>query len=201
VLLMGPSVEPLSLVPLACACLDSFVLDYAARQKVGGTHLKFHVFKQLPVVAPTTYDQPCPWSSGHKLHDWLLSRVLELTYTAWDLEAFAQDCGYNGPPFRWSTERRFLLRCELDAAYFHLYGIEKHDVAYIMDTFPVVKRKDIEKCGEYRTQRVILAVYEALAEASRTGTVYQTNLNPPPGPPAEGLPQWLPDQERPADWP
>src|SRR5262249_37304834 len=40
VLLMVPSVEPLSLVPLACACLDSFVLDYAARQKVGGTHLK-----------------------------------------------------------------------------------------------------------------------------------------------------------------
>ena len=27
--------------------------------------------------------------------------ILELTYTAWDLQPFAQDCGYDGPPFRW----------------------------------------------------------------------------------------------------
>jgi len=48
-------------------------------------------------------------------------RLLQRTYTAWDLEAFALDCGYSGPPFRWDQERRFLLRCELDAAHFHLY--------------------------------------------------------------------------------
>jgi len=53
---------------------------------------------------------------------WILLRVLELTYTAWDLEAFAQDCGWNGPPFRWDEKRRFLIRCELDAGFFHLYG-------------------------------------------------------------------------------
>jgi hypothetical protein len=34
------------------------------------------------------------------------------------------------------------MRCELDAVYFHLYGISKEDVDYIMDTFPIVKRKD-----------------------------------------------------------
>lgn len=26
------------------------------------------------------------------LRDWLLPRVLDLTYTAWDLEPFARDC-------------------------------------------------------------------------------------------------------------
>lgn len=35
------------------------------------------------------------------LRDWLLPRVLELAYTAWDLEPFAKDCGYDGPPSRW----------------------------------------------------------------------------------------------------
>jgi hypothetical protein len=25
------------------------------------------------------------------------------------------------PPFRWDEDRRFLLRAELDAAFFHLY--------------------------------------------------------------------------------
>ena len=38
-------------------------------------------------------------------------------------------------------------------------------VAYIMDTFPIVKRKDEEKWGEYRTKRVILEIYDAMAEA------------------------------------
>ena len=36
------------------------------------------------------------------------------------------------------------MRCELDALYFHLYGIARDDVDYIMETFPIVKRKDIE---------------------------------------------------------
>lgn len=73
------------------------------------------------------------------------------TYTAWVLEAFAKDCGYDGPPFRWDEERRFLLRCELDAAYFHLYGAKHEDVDYIMDTFRENREKEVKQCGEYRT--------------------------------------------------
>jgi hypothetical protein len=113
----------------------------------------------------------------------MMLRVLELMYTAHELEPFAKDCGYDGPPFRWDKERRFLLRCELDAAFFHLYGIGKDDVAYIMDTFPIVRRKDEELYGAYRTRDTILEIYDALAEAVRTGQPYQTRLNPPPADP------------------
>jgi hypothetical protein len=56
-------------------------------------------------------------------------------------------------------------------------------VAYIMDTFPIVRRKDEEKHGEYRTKRVILEIYDEMAEAMRSGTPYQTRLNPPPAAP------------------
>lgn len=91
----------------------------------------------------------------------LLPRVLELVYTAWDMQPLAQDCGYTGLPFRWYAERRFLLRCELDAAFFHLYGISRDDAAYILDTFPIVRRKNEKKHGEYRTKRVILEIYDA----------------------------------------
>ncbi len=41
----------------------------------------------------------------------------------------------------------------------------------------------------------------------KTGKPYQTRFDPPPGPPADAegnflpLPQWLPGQPRPADWP
>lgn len=113
--------------------------------------------------------------------------------------------------FRWDEERRFLLRCELDAAFFHLYlpaeangdwrraeGETVEDLArlkasfpaprdgaaYIMDTFPIVRRKDAEKYdGENHTKRVILEIYDAMQESIRTGQPYQTRLDPPPADP------------------
>jgi hypothetical protein len=116
----------------------------------------------------------CSWD------EWTVARVLELTYTAYDLQNFAEDCGYTGEPFRWDEERRFLLRCELDAAYFHLYGIGREDVDYILDTFPIVRRKDEQAHGEYLTRRIILEIYDEMRWAMESGAVYQTRLDPPP---------------------
>jgi hypothetical protein len=71
----------------------------------------------------------------------------------------------------WDEERRFQLRCELDAAFFHLYGVERDDVDYIMETFPIVKRKDEQRYGEYRTKRVILELYDQYAAAMNNALV------------------------------
>jgi hypothetical protein len=121
-LLMLPRV---SQVAGLVACLTSFVLDYATRQKTGGTHLKYFTVYQLPVSHP----------SQIKPHQaFITSRVLELTYTTYDMEPFARDLGDRSAPFRWDEERRGLLRGELDALFFHLYGIERDDVDYIMET-------------------------------------------------------------------
>jgi hypothetical protein len=50
-----------------------------------------------------------------------------------------------------------------------------------MGTFPIVKRKDEAKYnGDYRTKRVILEIYDTLAESMQAGQVYQTCLDPPP---------------------
>jgi hypothetical protein len=179
------------------SAFNSFVFDFVCRTKFSGNHLSTFVVKQLPLPTRASLKQsliPLLLSQ-----DWLKTRVLELTYTAWDLEAFAQDCGWSGPPFRWDEERRFLLRCELDAAFFHLYlGPEtewrqqpealtkafptpRAAVSYILDTFPIVKRKDEAKFnGDYRTKRVILEIYDALTESMQTGKPYQTRLNPAP---------------------
>jgi hypothetical protein len=204
-------------------CVNSFAYDYAARQKIAGMNFSHWIWRQLPIISDQQIDAKILWLSGsHSLRDWLLPRVLELTYTAWDLEAFAADCGWPGPPFRWDEDRRFLLRCELDAAFFHLYlGSEdewgkesggengttssiqhsksniqnssaltrafptpRHAVSYIMDTFPIVKRKDEAKHGTYRTKETILQIYDALAESIASGLPYQTLLDPPPADPA-----------------
>ena len=107
---------------LTC-CTSSLVFDYAARQKIGGTHLTYGYLKQLPVLPLEVFLQACHWCHDAPpimLGSWLVPRSLELTFTAWDLEPLARDCGYPGPPFRWDEDRRFVLRCELDPAYFHL---------------------------------------------------------------------------------
>jgi hypothetical protein len=161
------------------ANLCSFALDYAARQKVGGLSLTYFLLKQLPVLAPAEYSERCPWDRTCSLRDWFLPRVLELTYTDWDLKPFAEDCGDDGPPHIWDADRRLQLRCEVDAAFFHLYEISVRDVAYIMDTFPVVARTEEREHGEYRTKRTILNIHEALAAAARSGPAYVSPLGPP----------------------
>ncbi|SDP75585.1 Methyltransferase domain-containing protein [Actinopolyspora xinjiangensis] len=168
---------------IAClqANLTAFALDYPARLKVGGTHLNYFVYQQLPVLPPSDYHEYSPWNQKTDVCSWVSRNVLELTYTAWDMAPFAADLGDEGPPFRWDEQRRELLRAELDAAYFHLYGVERDDVDYIMETFPIVRRKDEQAHGEFRTKRLILEIYDAMAEAIRTGEPYETVLDPPPG--------------------
>ncbi|NDD65550.1 MAG: hypothetical protein EBZ36_16480 [Acidobacteria bacterium] len=179
-LLMFPALHFRSLAANLISNLDSFILDYAARQKIGGTHLKYHVFKQLPILPPFKYLEVCQWQKTQSLHQWIISRAVELIYTSNDLSQFADDLTYKASPFTWDPDRRFLLRAELDAAFFHLYGIGRDDVDYILDTFPIVRRKDEAAHGEYRTKRAILEIYDALATAMATGEAYRTRLDPPP---------------------
>jgi hypothetical protein len=171
------------LAPFLVTCLSSFVCDYTARQKLGSVSLTPFTFKQLPSFPPGAYEQPCPWDSSD-LRVWLNLRLVELTYTAWDMEPLARDLAYYGPPFCWDEQRRFLLRSEFDAAFFHLYGVAREDVDYIMETFPIVKRKDEQQYGEFRTKRIILEIYDEMAQAIATGQPFQTRLNPPPADPA-----------------
>jgi len=169
----------------ACLCgiLNSFCFDFAARQKVAGLHLRGHYLAQLPLIPLETLNSDCYWQPDLQIKDWLGLRILELSYTAWDLEDFAKDCGFKCPPFRWDETRRFQLRCELDAAFFNLYGVSRDDVDYIMETFPIVKRKDEAQFGRYRTKETILALYDAFADAQRTCNHFVSTLDPPPADP------------------
>ena len=151
--------------------------DYILRQKIGGTHLTYSYVKQAVIPRPEAFAAPCPWSKGQTVAEWLLPRVLELTYTSWDLEPFARDCGYTGPPYGWNEERRFQLRCELDAAFFRLYlgsdeewardtplalrerlPAPRHAIEHIMDSFPIVKLREIDCNGLYTTLNRLLAL-------------------------------------------
>ena len=192
------------------ALLSSFACDFAARVKLGGAHLNFFIAEQLPIPPPEALNRAVPWRSGVSFREWLLPRALELTYTARDLEPFASNCGWNAPPFNWNSDRRFHLRCQLDAALFHLYfpahvdgrwrpagGIHgcwceetpdqlvelerrfatpRDAVAHIMDTFPIVSRKDEMAGRAFRTKQTILSIYDAMQASAAESKPRRTSL-------------------------
>ena len=153
---------------LLLANLNSIVLDFVARTSIGNTDLSFFILKQLPILPPAAYLERA--ATGQPWADLIVPRVVELTYTAYDLQGFALDLGYDGPPFEWDEERHHRLRCELDAVYAHLYGLERDELEWILDapepsqSFPGLKRNELRDFGEYRTQRYVLKAYDQLAE-------------------------------------
>ncbi len=162
--------------PQECAALIgnlcSLTLDYVSRQKIGGTHLKYNIFKQLAVLPPSAYT-PADLA-------FIVPRVLELTYTSWSLQPFARDLGHEGPPFAWDEDRRARLRAELDAWYARAYGLTRDELRYVLDpvdvmgpdypseTFRVLKDKELRRHGEYRTRRLVLAAWDALPADDRS---------------------------------
>ena len=214
ILSLGPDPQSLCLL---CSVYNSYPFDYLLRNTLSQPSIPQSSAKQIPVVPPRRFSDHAAWAEAVIAANWLVPRVLELTYTAWDLEPFARDCGWDGPPFRWDEGRRFLLRCELDTAFFHLYlpsdengewrqaatadgcpydetpeqlaelkghfPTPRDAVAHIMDTFPIVRRKDEQEHGSYRTKDTILAIYDAMQDSIRTGRPYQTRLDPPPADP------------------
>jgi hypothetical protein len=175
---------------LLAASLSSFVVDYTVRQKLGGTNLSYFFVKQFPVLPPQAYSEPVEWLEGRAPAIWIRERMLELSYTAWDMEAFARDQEDAGPPFRWSEERRTLIRAELDAAFFHLYGLDRDEAEHVMDSFEVLCHNEERRFGDFRTKQLILERYDAMAEAARTGLAYRTILDPPPGQGARHPARW-----------
>lgn len=164
------------------ANLSVVPFDFVARQKVGGVNYSFYFMKQLPVVQPDRYT-----SSDLAF---IVPRVLELTHTAHDMQAWADDLlaampeadprppaqrGTPLPPFPWNPERRARLRAELDAYYARLYGLTRDELRYILDpadvmgpdypseTFRVLKNNEMREFGEYRTQRLVLEAWDELA--------------------------------------
>jgi hypothetical protein len=155
----------------------ALVFDYVVRQKLGGTNMTFGYVKQFPVLPPDRF----------ALADleFVVPRVLELSYTAYDLKPWADDlaaydprpAAERGRPFAWNPERRAQLRAALDAYYACLYGLTRDELRYILDpqdvmgddypseTFRVLKEGEVRTYGEYRTRRLVLEAWDRLVNS------------------------------------
>lgn len=163
----------------ACLLADlcSLVHDWCARQKVGGSNFSFYLFDQVATLSPSAYSK--------EDIDFIVPRVLELTYTSHSLKGWAEALGYEGEPFVFDPERRAILRAELDARYAKLYGLNEQELRYILDpadvygedypseSFRVLKEKEIAEFGEYRTRRMVLDAWKAQEEPFAVGDDYK----------------------------
>lgn len=163
--LIFSEIQDTHLLSCLLANMSSLALDYIARIKAGGTHMNFHYVKQFPILPPEAYSS--------EDQDYISSRVLELCYTSESMRPWAEDMGYKGDPFPWDSDRRAILRAELDARIARLYGLTREELAYILDptsffgddcptqTFPGLRRKEEKLYGEYRTRRLVLEAWDA----------------------------------------
>lgn len=170
------------------AMLSSLTFDFAARHKVGGTHLNFFIAEQLPVLPPSTF-------TSDDL-TFIASHVLELTYTSHAMKDWAEDLGYSGHPFGWNEDRRAHLRAELDVFFARRYGLTDEELRYILDpvnakganypseTFRVLKEKETRLYGEYRTERLVLQAWHQMHGNQQPAALPA----PVELPPLEGLP-------------
>ncbi len=63
------------------------------------------------------------------------------------------------------------------------------DISSVLDGFRIVRQRDIDVFGEYRTKRLILERFDAMAAAEAAGHPYETILDPPPAHPSLAHPQ------------
>ncbi len=155
--------------PRKAACLaanlSALPFDFVVRQKLGGTNMSHFYTKQFPVFAPSDYSD--------EDEQFLVSRVLELTYTSHSMAPWAKDLGYSGAPFPWDENRRATLQAEINAFFSRKYGLTRDELVYILDpqeamgedfhsvTFPGLKRNEESdpSVGEYRTKRLVLEAW------------------------------------------
>ena len=93
------------------------------------------------------------------------SGILKLTCTANDMIPLAEAAGFKEKVHKWKEPERAELRAELDAAYFHLYGISRDDAEYILTTFGGMTDDDGPTLVANSAASEILDAYDALASA------------------------------------
>lgn len=141
-------------LPMFAALFSSYAFDFVVRQMLSNMHLQFTVVRQLPMPSPSQLEDSSLPVGG--VAEWIAPRVDRLN--SWIVD----------------ERERARVRAELDAAAFHLYGLDREEVSYVMDTFPIVKRKDEGLFGSYRTKELILEVYDAIQAAIDSGGRYRS---------------------------
>jgi len=176
ILSAGPDARDLCLL---LAQYNSFVFDYVLRQFLSQPSIPQGTFEQLPALTRGQFSK-FDTVLGNTVA-WVVERVVGLSTSGDELNGFATELGC--APTAWDEAGRIVPQAELDALMLLLFGLSCEEADYVMDTFPIVRRNDEKQHGEFRTKRLVLERYEALAAAIASDRPYESPLSPPPGVP------------------
>ena len=98
---------------------------------------------------------------------WLAERALRLTCTSPDMTplwnsmaqfGWVQSCASDAVPGEVVPERRRQMRAEMDAVIAQeVFGLNRADVALLLDSFVQLAAIEVKAHGEFLTQRLVLA--------------------------------------------
>ncbi|MCC5647060.1 hypothetical protein LC607_29930 [Nostoc sp. CHAB 5824] len=116
-------------IVFAQTILNSFTLDFYARQMVSANINMFYIY-QLPVPRLTKNDR--------NFND-IVQRAAKLISTTPEFDELAQEVGLGSHQQGVTDEaERAKLRAELDGTVAHLYGLTEDEFSYILTTFLIV---------------------------------------------------------------
>ena len=145
------------------AVANSFAMDFLVRMKVG-LHVTFTLLDSMPFPQQAQDDESVRF---------FVPRVLRLICTAKEMVDFWNHAATEGwvafhsddasVPGAIDDDERRVLQSEIDAYVARdLYGLTRDELGHILDTFPIVKKRDIRQSGEYRTKQMVLRAYDQL---------------------------------------
>ena len=110
------------------------IIDYATRQKIGGSHASISFVKQFPVLTPEQVS-----ASGYEQD--IVEQVARLCWFNHDLDGWMEELQEECPeeydlpeePIIWDEGQRAVWQAELDAIFAHLYGLTTEDLRHILD--------------------------------------------------------------------
>jgi len=162
------------------ATANSLCMDYLARKRVT-LHVAFGVLDSLPFPRLPI---------DHAIVERLGRLALRLTCTAPEMTAYWNAMAPYGwcepvpedatPPGFADPDLRAAARAELDAVVAReLFGLNAEELAGILDTFPVLRRREEKTYGEFRTKRLVLEWYDSLPKAGETRISCEAPIDPP----------------------
>jgi len=147
---------PSEIISLLLANFNSIVFDYIVRLKIPGNNLGNFIVEQFPIIPVERYKK--------KIKEIIIKNVLELVYSSNDIKQFAADLNYSNKPIKWDENRRKLLQSELDAIFAILYKVDENDLAFILNSFKTLERKEREEYGEFRTKKMVINAYNKFSK-------------------------------------
>ena len=143
------------------AVANSFAMDFLVRMKVSLT-MSYTILDSMPFPRPTRDE-----AYVHRLVPYVL-RLVCTDREMVDLWNLAAEDGWvprhsdvGGVPGAIDEDERRRLQAKIDGEVAReVYGLTREELSHILDGFPIVKKRDWKRFGEYRTKSRVLRAYD-----------------------------------------